>query len=220
MRDRLSAGAVRLLIDHAGVGGSAALIDVESAETDGPFTLNAEAHVQLAGAAPPGMLAATTAPSPRCPLPAPDGRARSTLYTAARPPLLPSPGYAPRCCAPARWPPSSARAWDKPSLPWWPMTSRESASPGFARERRSASTAWRAGPARLRKTATAGCPAQPGDVQNEFRDAGFNQSNEIDMSRFNAQEVAYLEGQGQERLYVRHSQGQPAGGVGGRRRAG
>ncbi|MGW2613534.1 hypothetical protein [Streptomyces sp. NPDC001500] len=58
MRDRLSAGAVRLLISNVGVGGSAPLIDVDAAETDGLFTLNTEARVQLSGAALPGMLAA------------------------------------------------------------------------------------------------------------------------------------------------------------------
>ncbi|MFF4031608.1 SDR family NAD(P)-dependent oxidoreductase [Streptomyces sviceus] len=62
MRDRLSTGAVRLLISNVGVGGSAPLIDVDAAETDGSFTLNTEVHVQLAGAALPGMLAAADSP--------------------------------------------------------------------------------------------------------------------------------------------------------------
>ncbi|MFI6377100.1 SDR family NAD(P)-dependent oxidoreductase [Streptomyces sp. NPDC050546] len=58
MTGRLAAGAVRLLISNAGVGGYALLTDVASDEVDRLPTLNAVAPIQRARAALPGMLAA------------------------------------------------------------------------------------------------------------------------------------------------------------------
>lgn len=116
VRDRSSAGAVRLLIDNVGVGGS---VPLRSSTSIRPrpmarslSTLRRRDNSPASHS--PACSPPKTAPSPRCPLPAPDGP-RSTLYIAARPPRLPSLGYAPRCSAPARWPPSFTRAWDKPS---------------------------------------------------------------------------------------------------------
>ncbi|MER5374433.1 SDR family NAD(P)-dependent oxidoreductase [Streptomyces sp. NPDC002553] len=56
--DRLSAGDVRLLVNNAGAGGYAPLVDVEPADIDRLFTLNAVAPVQLVRAALPAMLEA------------------------------------------------------------------------------------------------------------------------------------------------------------------
>ncbi|MER6188111.1 SDR family NAD(P)-dependent oxidoreductase [Streptomyces sp. NPDC001652] len=177
MRDRLSAGAVRLLISNVGVGGSAPLIDVDAAETDGSFTLNAEVHVQLADAALPGMLAA--ADGDIASLPA-AGAGRAPQHPVHR-------GQAGHYCL----------HWDThPGAPLRPGGNRVSPEHGTSRPRhgrrgRRASRPHRASPGRddvrlqpgggrvcpgrtagqtrLRKAATAGCPVEPGDVQNELR---------------------------------------------------